>query len=143
MRLHLVVFLVALATAACGPTYQTVQLINRTDRAIEQVYIYPAGSTDKGTSRATLAPNASAQVQVAQGNVEVYAVSAKVRVDETTSDTRTASQMLELKGPLEVVFHDSTQTPSGINKPGTRAVVFRVDAPPAKPDPEPSVEPAP
>jgi hypothetical protein len=138
MRLHLVVFLVAIVTSACGPTYQTVSLINRTDRAIEQIYIYPAGSANKGSSRATLAPNAKTQVSVAQGNVEVYAVSAKVRVDETTSDTRTASQMLELKGPLELVFHDSTQTPAGIDKPGTRAIVFRVDAPPAPPEAEPA-----
>lgn len=128
---------IALALAACGPTYQTVQLVNRTDRKIEQIFIFPSGSANHGASRGSLAPNASTAVKVASGNVDVLAVSAKVRVDDKTNETRTATQTLELKGPLELVFHDSTQKPPDLRRPGTLGVTFRIDAPPAPPPDKP------
>ncbi|MBA3538335.1 MAG: hypothetical protein H0T79_01790 [Deltaproteobacteria bacterium] len=132
------VLLIGPAVAACSPTYQTVRLVNRTDRAIEQIYIYPTGSANHGASRGSLAPNASTAVNVQPGNVDVLAVSAKVRVDETSSETRTATQTIELKGPLELVFHDSNQPPpAGLARPGTVGVTFRISAPSPAPAQEP------
>ena len=32
----------------CGSHYQTIQLINQTDRAILQIYVYPMGANDHG-----------------------------------------------------------------------------------------------
>src|SRR5689334_11556040 len=119
---------IACTLAACGSTaHHTLTLVNRTERAIEQVYIFPTGSADHGASRATLAPNATAKVDVSAGNVDVLAVSAKVQVDEHTRERRTATQTLEVRGPLEVVFHDSNQTPPGLGRAGTIGVVFRVE----------------
>jgi hypothetical protein len=132
--LRIVVCLVAVA--ACSSTYHTVKLVNRTDRAIEAIYIYPTGSQDQGASRGSLAPNATTSVNVKAGNVDVHAVSAKIRIDDRVNETRTATQTLELKKPLELVFHDSTQTPPGLDRPGTIGVTFRV--PPA---PKPPAEP--
>ena len=120
--------LVLAVLAACSTTYHTVKLVNRTDRAIEEVYLFPTGATNHGSSRATLAPNASVDVRVAAGNVDVLAVSAKVRVDEKTRETRTATQTFELRGPLELVFHDSNKPPPGLARSGTLGVAFRVEA---------------
>jgi hypothetical protein len=131
----------ALALAACSPTYHTIKLVNRTDRPIEEIYIYPTGATNHGKSRASLAPDTSTEVKVPSGNVDVLAVSAKVRVNDTESETRTASQTVELKGPRELVFHDSNKPPPGLDRPGTLGVMFRVD--PEPPQPEESAEPAP
>jgi hypothetical protein len=90
--------MIAFALAACSPTYHTIKLVNRTDRPIEKIYIFPTGATDHGTSRGSLAPDASVEVKVAAGNVDVLAVSAKVRVNTKESETRTASQTVELEG---------------------------------------------
>ena len=51
-------------------------------------------------------------------------------------ETRNATQTLELKGPLELVFHDSDQTPPGVQNAGTIGVVFRTPAAPKEPEPE-------
>jgi hypothetical protein len=114
----------------------SVQLVNKTPRTIAQIFIFPTGSTNHGASRATLAPNGSTTVKVKAGNVDVLAVSEKIRVDETQTETRTATQTLELKGPLELVFHDSDQTPSGLDRPGTLGLTFRTPEPPKEPEPE-------
>ncbi len=126
--------LFALAVVGCGgASYQQVQLVNKTPRPITDVYIFPTGSANHGTSRGSLAPDATLAVKVKSGNVDVLAVSAKVRVNDTQTETRTASQTLELKQPVSLVFHDSTQTVPGLDQPRTIGVVFQVT-----PEPEPA-----
>lgn len=119
----------AFALVACAPKLHEVRLVNTTPRTIEEVYMFVPGAADHGTSRARLAPNASAAVQVRAGNLEVLAVSEKVQIDDTTRETMSASKVVELKGPLELVFHDSTQ-PAPADRPGLRAITFRISAPP-------------
>jgi hypothetical protein len=128
-------YLVVLAIAACSPAVHSVQLVNHTSRAIEQVYIYPLGASDHGASKATLAPNATATVSVQQGNVEVLAVSAKVQIDEHTRDRPSVSYGIELKGPVEVVFYDVDNKPAGLDRPGVVAVPFTLRASNAPPQP--------
>jgi len=119
-----------LGLGACGSaSYHTVTLVNLSPRAIEEVYIFPTGGADHGASRATLAPNATAAVQVKAGNVDVLAVSAKERVDDTQTETKTATQTLELRGPLELVFHDSNQHPPELARKGTVGIAFRATTP--------------
>lgn len=125
-----------LALGGCGgASYQQVQLVNKTPRPITEVYIFPTGSANHGASRGTLAPEATLAVKVKSGNVDVLAISAKVRVDATQTETRTATQTLELKKPISLVFHDSTQTPPGLDQPGTIGVVFQVTPEPEPPTP--------
>ena len=122
--------LLVLGLAACGSaSYHTVTLVNRTPRAIEEVYIFPAGGADHGPSRARLLPDATAAVKVKAGNVDVLAVSAKERIDDTQTETKTATQTLELRGPLELVFHDSNQHPPELARKGTVGVAFRATTP--------------
>ncbi|MEO8705729.1 MAG: hypothetical protein ABI867_37200 [Kofleriaceae bacterium] len=128
------------ALVACSSTYHAVKLVNRTDRTIEAIYIFPTGAADHGSSRGSLAPNATSTVKVKAGNVDVLAVSAKIKIDDRVNETRTATQTLELKKPLELVFHDSTQTPPGLERPDTVGVTFRAPAAP-KPADEPPPEP--
>jgi hypothetical protein len=109
--------LAAFALIACSPTLHEVRLVNNTPRT-------------------RLAPNASASVKVPAGNVEVLAVSEKIQVDATTRETLSASYVVELKGPVELVFNDSTQ-PAPKDRPGLHVITFRVPTPP------PSSEPAP
>ncbi len=118
--------LVLCVVAACGASYQQVQLVNRTSRPIASVFIFPTGSANHGASRGTLAPDATLSVKVRSGNVDVLAVSAKIKVNEQQSETRTATQTLELKKPVSLVFHDSNHTPPGLDEPGTIGVVFQV-----------------
>lgn len=135
MRIALVLALAVVA--ACGATYHQVQLVNKTSRPITRVYIFSTGSADHGASRGSLAPEATLAVKVKAGNVDVLAVSEKIRVSETQTETRTATQTLELKKPVSLVFHDSTQAPPGLDQPGTIGVAFQVTpeppAPPATP----------
>lgn len=140
---RILVLVVALVTSACAAKLHSVQLVNRTNRVIEEIYIFPAGSAKQGASRGSLKPAASTTVKVKEGNVEVLAVSSKVRLDQQTTERRTASQTLELRGPLELVFHDSNQVPPGLDRKGVVGLTFRIDPPPAAPpSPEPD-EPAP
>jgi hypothetical protein len=120
------VFLVVVVACSSTPLY-TVTLVNRTDRPIEEVYVYPAGSQNHGKSRATLAPDASVAVKIARGHVDVLAVSAKVQLDDKTRERRTASQTLELRGPVELVFHDSDKVPAGLGRKDTFGVPFHVE----------------
>ena len=71
--------------------------------------VHPVGAS-QGASRGALAPNASMQLKVKEGNVEVIAIGAKERVNDKESEVKSASQVVELKAPVELVFHDSTQS---------------------------------
>jgi hypothetical protein len=123
-----------LVIAACGAPMQTVQLVNRSPRAIEEIYIYPRGAVDHGKSRGALAPNATTSVQVKQGNIEVLAVSQKFKLDEHTRDKPSANVDVELKAPAQIVFYDDGQTPAEVGRPGVFGVTFQMpksNAPPA------------
>jgi hypothetical protein len=109
--------------AACAPQLQTLELINRTPRAIEAVYIHAPGA-DRGASRAQLAPNAHASIQVPTGHVEVEAVSAKYQLDEHTRDRPTASEQLEVRGPSQVIFFDRDDRPADADRPDAFGVEF-------------------
>ncbi len=120
----------ALVLAACGAPMQTLQITNRTSRPIDQVYVYPAGASNHGASRGALAPNASLQVQVKPGNVEVMALSAKLKVDEHTRDQPSASQDLEIKAPAQVIFYDAGQPPPPeVQRPGVFGIAFTLPKP--------------
>lgn len=123
------------AVAACGATYHQVQLVNKTARPITEVFIFATGSANHGASRGALAPDATMSVKVKAGNVDVLVVSEKLAVSDTQTETRTATQTLELKRSVSLVFHDSTQTPPGLDQPGTIGVAFQVTPePPAPPE---------
>jgi len=136
MRRALATFVV-LAACGGGAQLQTVELVNHTSRQIEAVYVYPAGSS-RGASRGALAPNAITHVQIQAGNVEVYAVSAKMQVDEHTRDVPEASQQLELRGPAKVVFYDGDDKPADINNPGVYGIAFSIPKPKPPPPDEPT-----
>ena len=135
MKLALVISVWAILLVACGgSTLQTISLSNQTVRTIKELYVYPAGSKDKGKSRGALAPSAGTTVQMPKGNVEVYAVSETVIIDEHTRDTPTASQALELTGPLEVIFFDGSNKPAALNNAGVIGVSFIVSEKKPAPD---------
>jgi hypothetical protein len=131
----------ALLLVGCATHTQTIQIVNRTSRAIEQVYVYPVGGA-KGASRGALAPNGSVSVQVKPGNVEVYALSAKLQVDEHTRDQPSASQDLEIKGPVEVILYDAGDKPAEVDRPGVFGIAFTLPKP-APPPADPGQEPLP
>jgi hypothetical protein len=110
--------------ACSSASYQTVKMTNRSPRAIEAIYVYPAGATSQGASRGTLAPGATIDVKVKEGNVEVLAISAMEKLDSGLREKKQASQTLELRAPTELIFHDSTQPI--VDRPGTIGVAFRV-----------------
>jgi hypothetical protein len=120
------------ALAGCGgASLQTIQIVNKSPRPIAEVYVFPTGAGDHGASRGTVAPDATLAVKVKPGNVDVLAVSAKLRVDDKQSETRTATQTLEVKHPLSLVFYDSTQMVPGLDAPNTIGVPFQVTPEPA------------
>jgi hypothetical protein len=128
-----------IALAACGgASYQTMHLVNRTDRAIEAIYVYPTGAADHGASRGGLAPSASTQLQVRAGRTSVLALSAKLKIDEHTRDQPSASQDLEISGPTEIVFYDAAgDKPPGLERPGVFGIAFQLPKPaPPPPDPQ-------
>ena len=129
----LLILLVGLT--ACAAKLQTISLVNKTDRPIEALYVYPTGAADHGASHGKLAPNASTQVQVKPGHVDVLAVSAKLQLDEHTRDQPTASQSLEVTGPLQVIFYDTTAKPTGLERPGVIGVSFIITKPAPPPAP--------
>jgi hypothetical protein len=136
MRMRLILTLVVVAVTACAAKLQTVSLVNKTDRAIEAIYIYPLGASDHGASHGGLAPNATTQVAVKPGHVEVMALSAKVKIDEHTRDQPTASHGIELGGPIQVIFYDAASPPPGIDRPGVVGISFVLPAPKPQPVPE-------
>ncbi len=124
-----------LLVAACGGSaMQTIQIKNGTSRTIDELYVFPTGGS-QGSSRGTLAPNASTEVKVKPGSVEVKAVSAKLQVDEHTRDKPTASQDIEIKGPVQVIFYDADHVPPGLDRPGVFGIAFQL---PAAKTPEPA-----
>jgi hypothetical protein len=126
----------SIALAACaGPSYQAMQLTNRTSRPIEAVYVYPTGAADHGASRGSLAPAASTQIKVRAGRTSVLAVSAKLQVGERIRDQPSASQDLEITGPVQILFYDTGDKPPGLEQPGVFGVAFQL--PKAAPPPEP------
>ena len=129
--------LLFLLLAACGGApMQTVQIRNASPRPITELYVYPAGSANHGTSRGTVAPNGSTELEVKQGNVEVLAVSSKMQVDEHTRDQPSASGTLELKAPAQVIFYDEGAAPPGLDRPGVFGFSFVIPKPKPAPSPE-------
>ena len=123
--------IIAMLTACGGAAMQTISLQNSTERTIKELYVYPVGAKDHGKSRGSLAPNTGTQVTMPAGNVEVYAVSELVKIDDHHRDVPTATQALELKGPLRVVFFDNDNRPAEVAKPGVVGVTFVVAKKPA------------
>ncbi|MCX5748197.1 MAG: hypothetical protein NT062_37540 [Proteobacteria bacterium] len=122
--------------AGCGPQLQSIRLVNRTDRAIEELYIYPTGAANHGASRGTIAPNATTQLSIPRGRIEVLAVSAKVAIDPHVTERRTASSAIELGRPIEVVFYDEANRPAGLERADVIGVSFVPDkTAPAPADP--------
>jgi hypothetical protein len=129
-----------------------IQLVNQTSRPIEQIYIYPLGQTNRGTSWTSIAPGATTTVKLKEGTYELAAHSAKRRIDTHWAETPEATTQLELREdlastPRKLIFHDDGQTPMGVDQPGTLGVAFLITAP-EKPkddakDGEPAVAPAP
>src|SRR5687767_16042362 len=116
-----IIFFVLAALAACGGktgNYKVdyagpiaIELVNRTSRPIENIYIFPRGSTSRGTSWTSLAPGAKTTVKLKEGNFELVAVSAKRRIDATTTEVPEATSLLELREDLaqttrRLIFHD-------------------------------------
>jgi hypothetical protein len=130
--------------AACGGAgMQTVQLVNKTPRTIEQVFIFTPGK-DKGASKAKLAPNATTTIQLPAGNHEIYAISERIVHEDNTRETPEASLTIELRNALELVFYDSNSVPTGLDKATTRGITFMIRPPPKKEaDDGATVEPAP
>jgi hypothetical protein len=125
-----------------------IQLVNQTSRPIEQIYIFPRGATNRGTSWTALAPGATTTVKLKEGMFELVAQSAKRRIDNHWAETPESSTLLELREdlastPRKLIFHDEGTTPMGTDQPGTLGVAFMIGKPePAKTD-EPAVEAAP
>lgn len=109
--------------AACGAPMQSVRITNATDRPIEELYLYPLGAAAHGPSRGPLAPGASLTLEHAPGNLELYAVSARVQLEEHTRERRAASTALELAHALEVVLYDVGAKPAALAR-GAIGVVF-------------------
>jgi len=120
MRCLVLCLLVACSSAAS----HSVKLTNRTPRAIEAIYVYPAGSSNHGASKGKLAPNAAMSIKIKEGNVDVLAVAAEEQLENGQRERKQATQTLELRSALELIFHDSTTTI--LEQPGTIGVVFRV-----------------
>lgn len=106
---------------------QSIKITNRTERAVEAIYVYPLGSADRGASRGALAPSASTTVQVPAGHLEITAVSAQVQIDEHTRERRTGSSALEItpKRAPDVVVYDAAQQPAELARPGVVGVELR------------------
>jgi hypothetical protein len=151
---RLVLFGLAFLASCGGKTgnYQTdyagpiaIQLVNQTSRPIEQVYLYPRGATSRGTSWATIAPGASTTVKLKEGLYELAAVSAKRRIDNRWVETPQSTTMLELREdlastPRTIIFHDSGDTPAGVDRPGMLGIAFMISAPTTTEPTEPTEE---
>lgn len=120
--------------AACGGApLQTVQIVNRSSRPIQELYVYPVGSANHGTSRGSVAPNGQTEVKVKAGSVEVMALSSKLQVDEHTRDQPSASGDVELRGPTQIIFYDEGSAPPGLDRPGVFGFAFVIPKGQAKP----------
>ncbi len=135
--LRLLVIVLSLVGCGGAATHQ-VTLVNKTPRTIAELYLFPAGAANRGASRGSLAPNASMTIQVKAGNVEVLAISEKVRVNQTESETKQAGSTIQLVRPVSLIFHDSDQAAPPFEAKDQIGVAFRVTK-----EPEPAPEPAP
>jgi hypothetical protein len=115
---------IGLLVACSSASYQTVTMTNRSPRAIESIYVYSVGASNHGASRGKLPPGGAIDVKVKEGNVEVLAVAAEEKLEDGKRERKQASQVLELRSPTQLIFHDSTQAIA--EQPGTIGVVFRV-----------------
>jgi len=135
-------FLLALALVACKTgNYKTdyagpfeLQLVNQTSRPIEQVFIFPRGAANHGTSWTSLQPGGTTTVKIKEGMFELVAVSAERRIDARTRERPQATTLLELKEklkstPRKLIFHDESETPMGVDQPGTLGVAFQIGQP--------------
>ncbi len=131
--------LFSLVFVACGgPATHQVTLVNKTPRTIAEVFVFPAGASNHGASRGVLAPNATLAIKVRGGNVEVLAISEKVRVNLTESETKQASSTIQLVRPVQLIFHDSDQAAPPFESKDQIGVTFRITK-----EPEAAPEPAP
>lgn len=122
--------------AACGgPAVHNVQLVNKTPRTIAELYVFPAGSRNHGASRGSLAPNATLAIKVKGGNVEVLAISEKIKVNQTESETRQASSVIQLVKAVSLIFHDSDQPAPPFEDKSSIGITFRVPKEPEAPTP--------
>ena len=124
--------------AACGGAQlQTVTVVNRSSRPIQELYVYPVGAANHGTSRGSVAPNGQTEIKVKPGNIEVMALSAKLQVDEHTRDQPSASGDLEVstQRPAQVIFYDDGSTPPPeASRPGVFGFAFVIPKAAPKPD---------
>jgi hypothetical protein len=145
---------IAVVLAACGGTTGvsrndyagsiSLTLVNASPRPIESVFIYPMGTTNRGTSWTSIAPGETSTVKIRSGNFELVAVSAKRNIEEHLRERPEATTMLELKGDQKLVFHDEGTTPPGVDAKGTLGVTFMISEPDRKPETtEPQTESAP
>jgi hypothetical protein len=106
---------------------QSLKIVNRTDRPVEEIYVYPLGAPDHGASRGALAASATTTVAVPAGHFEITAVSAKVQIDEHTRERRTGSSALEVtaKRVPEVVLYDTANRPAELTGEGVVGVEFK------------------
>jgi len=131
MRAALLLFVVACG----GPSTHPVTLVNQTPRTIAEVFVYPPGAANHGASRGSLAPGASLVIKVRGGNVEFLAISEKVKVTQTESETKQASSTIQLVKPVQLIFHDSDQPAPAFENKTQIGVTFRVSKPPPVAEP--------
>lgn len=117
-------WLALLLVVGCSSTTHPIRIVNVTPRTIAAIYVYPLGAKDQGKSRGALAPNATLDVKMAEGNVEVRAVAIEETLENGQRENKEATQVLELVAPAEVVFTDSTQ--KVVEQPGKVYATFRV-----------------
>jgi hypothetical protein len=117
-------WLIVLLVVGCSAKAHPIRIVNVTPRAIAAVYVYPLGAKEPGKSRGALAPNATLDVRMTEGNVEVRAVAVEETLENGQREHKEATQVLELKAAAEVVFHDSTQ--QVVEQPGKVYAAFRV-----------------
>ena len=123
------------ALAACGgPSTHQVTLVNQTPRTIAEVFVFSPGSSNHGSSRGSLASGASLVIKVRGGNVEFVAVSEKVKVNQTESETKQASSTIQLVKPVQLIFHDSDQPAPAFENKTQIGVTFRVSKEPPPPE---------
>jgi hypothetical protein len=117
-------WLVFLLVIGCSSATHPIRIVNVTPRAIAAVYVYPVGAKEPGKSKGALAPNATLDVRMPEGNVEVRAVAVEETLENGQRENKEATQVLELKAATEVVFTDSTQ--QVVEQPGKVYATFRV-----------------
>jgi hypothetical protein len=134
--MHRLAIALTLAAVGCagGSSLQTITLVNKTPRTIQELYVYKAGA-DRGASRGKLAPQATTTVQMPNGGVAIYAIGDKIIIDQHTRETPEASGTVELNAPISIVFDDSNAPDPDLKKSGAREITFQIATPKAAADP--------